>query len=129
MCVTLTPKAVQFMQRMVRFGSAGAAAGFRLTVKPGGCSGFDSNFTIEAQAQPNDTVVEDQGVRLFLEQSSCELLRGYTIDFNDTRLDSALVFTNPAAPHVCGCSSGSGAGPRTGQVSFMPKPASLCTKG
>ena len=46
MCVTITPRAAKYMRRMVRFGEGSAAAGFRLTVKPGGCSGFDSSFTV-----------------------------------------------------------------------------------
>lgn len=106
MCVTLTPAAATYMRRMVRFGEGTADCGFRLTVKAGGCSGFDSSFTIEAAPQADDTVVEQHGARLFLTKASCELLRGFTIDFAESRLDGGLTFTNPGAPHVCGCGAG-----------------------
>lgn len=106
MCVTLTLAAATYMRRMVRFGEGTTESGFRLTVKAGGCSGFDPSFTVEATPQPDDTVIEQHGARLFLTKASCELLRGYTIDFAESRLDGGLTFTNPVAPHVCGCGTG-----------------------
>ncbi|MBI2311491.1 MAG: iron-sulfur cluster assembly accessory protein [Betaproteobacteria bacterium] len=109
MCVTLTPAAAKFMGRMIRFGGAGANAGFRLSVKPGGCSGFESSFTIEAAAKPGDAVIEQEGVRLFLPEASCALLRGCTIDFRDSRLEGGLSFHHPAGPRACGCGAGLGA--------------------
>jgi iron-sulfur cluster assembly protein len=105
MCVKLTPAAGRFMQRMIRFAQAGPTAGFRLSVAPGGCSGFESNFTIEAAAQPGDTVVEQEGVTLLLPEASCALLRGCTIDFSESRAGGGLSFHNPAAPRACACSA------------------------
>ena len=106
MCVTLTPAAAAFMKRMIRFGGAGPDAGFRLSVKPGGCSGFDSQFTIEAEPQPGDSVTEQLGARLFLTAESCALLRGYEVDFVESRMDSSLKYSKPGEPHVCGCGAG-----------------------
>jgi Fe-S cluster assembly iron-binding protein IscA len=42
---TLTPAALKFMRRMVRFSET-PAGGFRLTVTPGGCSGSIAEFTV-----------------------------------------------------------------------------------
>ncbi|MBK8766561.1 MAG: hypothetical protein IPM01_18850 [Burkholderiaceae bacterium] len=41
--VTVTASAAKFMQRMVRF-SEHPTGGFRLTVSPGGCSGYASGL-------------------------------------------------------------------------------------
>ncbi len=123
MCVTLTPAAAKFMKTMSRLGQAGAVGGFRLNVKPGGCSGFDSSFSIEAAPHDGDTLIEQEGVRLFLDAASCELLRGYTIDFKESRLEGGLSFSNPGVVQSC-CGSGSGAGkPAAATVSCMPRPA------
>jgi iron-sulfur cluster assembly protein len=108
MCVTITPAAATFIKRMVRMGipAGSACAGFRLTVKAGGCSGFDSSFSVEAAAQETDTIVEQEGVRVFLPESTCELLRGHTIDFGESRMDGGLKFSKPGAAHACGCGAG-----------------------
>jgi iron-sulfur cluster assembly protein len=108
MCVTITPAAATFIKRMVRMGTpAGCAgSGFRLSVKAGGCSGFDSSFTVETAAQETDTIVEQEGVRVFLPESTCELLRGHTIDFAESRMDGGLKFSKPGAAHVCGYGAG-----------------------
>lgn len=105
MDLTITPKAGNFMRRMVRFGNAGAEAGFRLVVSPGGCSGLSSEFTIETAPQAGDWVLEQEGLTVFMPQSSRELLKGYTVDFADTMMETGLKFHNPNARGVCGCGS------------------------
>ena len=134
MCVTLSPAAAAFMKRMVRFGGAGADAGFRLSVKPGGCSGFDSSFTVEPAPQAGDSVIEQHGARLFLTADSCALLRGYEVDFVESRMDSRLSFSKPGEPHACACGSGQGSGRaeagaplRASPVAFM-RPGLGCVK-
>jgi iron-sulfur cluster assembly accessory protein len=130
MCVTITPRAAKFMKSMIRFNGGDANWGFRLTVKPGGCSGFDSSFTAESAALPGDTVVEQEGVILFLEEASCELLRGHTIEFRETRTDGGLAFHKPGAANVCGCGSGAGTGAaaKPASVVFMRPPAATCSR-
>jgi iron-sulfur cluster assembly accessory protein len=125
MCVTLTPAAATFMKRMVRFGGGSADSGFRLSVKAGGCSGFDSQFSVETQPQEGDAVIEQEGVRLFLTSDSCELLRGYVVDFVESRMDGSLKYTKPGEPHVCGC--GAGEPKSKASVVFM-RPGVGCVK-
>ena len=129
MCVTLTPAAASFMKRIVRFGGGSAESGFRLSVKPGGCSGFDSCFTVEPAPAEGDAVIEQLGARLFLTGDSCALLRGYTVDFTENSVDSRLSYRKDGTPEACGC--GSGEGPRAAAgaiaVKFF-KPGSGCTK-
>ncbi|MDZ7654364.1 MAG: iron-sulfur cluster assembly accessory protein [Sulfurimicrobium sp.] len=103
MNLTVTPKAENFMRRMVRFGLLGKKAGFRLVVSPGGCSGLSSEFTIESGPQFGDYVLELVDLNVFLPESSRELLEGYTIDFADTMMDTGLKFFNPNARGICGC--------------------------
>ena len=125
MCVMLTPAAATFMKRMIRFGGGSADSGFRLSVKPGGCSGFDSQFSIEGAPSEGDSVIEQQGVRLFLTAPSCELLRGYVVDFVESRMDGALKYSKPGEPHVCGC--GAGEPKSKASVVFM-RPGVGCVK-
>jgi iron-sulfur cluster assembly accessory protein len=110
--VTVTPAAQKFISRMIRF-SAHPAGGFRLTVSAGGCSGYNSEFTVEPAAQAGDGELLVNGVKLFLPAESRLMLDGVTIDFADTPTQSGLTFINPNAA-ACGCStSGDAAAPPT----------------
>ena len=110
MNVTMTSAAEKFIRRMVRFGGAGEDAGFRLTVTPGGCSGYNSEFTVEAAPLAGDAAVVVNGVKLFLPAESRLMLEGITIDFTDTPTKTGLAFINPNAA-ACGCSSSETAAP------------------
>jgi iron-sulfur cluster assembly accessory protein len=107
--VTVTPAAEKFMRRMVRF-SQHPAGGFRLSVAPGGCSGYTSEFTVESVPRGGDAELTVNGVRVFLPAESRLLLDGVTVDFTDTPLQSGLTFVNPNA-EACGCSSAGDAKP------------------
>ncbi len=101
--VTVTPAAEKFMRRMVRF-SEHPAGGFRLSVAPGGCSGYSSEFTIEAAPKTGDSELAVNGLRVFLTAESRLLLDGVTVDFTESAVQSGLAFINQNA-ETCGCSS------------------------
>lgn len=101
---TVSPAAEKFIRRMVKFSGLPASAGFRLIVTAGGCSGYSSEFTVEAQAAPGDEVADVNGIKVFLPAETRLLLDGVIVDFADTPTKSGLTFVNPnAAP--CACSS------------------------
>lgn len=101
---TVTPAAEKFIRRMVKFSGLPETAGFRLTVTPGGCSGYNSEFTVEAQPAAGDEVADVNGVRVFLPAESRLILNGVIVDFADTPTKSGLTFVNPSAA-PCACSS------------------------
>lgn len=119
MNVTITPSAEKFIRRMVRFGGP-EGSGFRLMVTAGGCSGLASEFTVESAPLPGDSVVESNGVKVFLPAESRLLLDGVTIDFSDTPTSSGLTFINPNASS-CGCSSSASPGMATVSVSSIAR--------
>jgi iron-sulfur cluster assembly accessory protein len=101
---SVSPAAEKFIRRMVKFSGLPDTAGFRLIVTPGGCSGYNSEFTVEAQPAPGDETAEVNGVKVFMPADTCTLLEGVIVDFADTPTKSGLTFVNPnAAP--CACSS------------------------
>ncbi len=114
--VTVTAAAEKFMRRMVRF-SEHPAGGFRLTVTPGGCSGYASEFTVEAAPRAGDAELGFNGVRVFLPAESRLMLDGCTVDFADTPTQSGLTFFNPNAAS-CGCST-------SGDSAAVPAQASV----
>ena len=111
MNITITERAAKFIGRMVRFNGGNSASGFRLLVTPGGCSGFNSSFTVESVPLEGDAVLESNGVKVFLPADSRILLEGVIVDFADTPMSTGLTFVNPNA-QPCACSSsGSGVQP------------------
>ena len=113
--ITVTAAAEKFLRRVLRFSGKPAGAGVRLTVSPGGCSGYNSDFTVQSAPQAGDAVLDVNGLALFLPAASCALLAGVTIDFADTLTQTGLTFMNPKAA-ACACASSAG----TGQVSGQP---------
>lgn len=101
--LTVTPAAEKFIRRMVRF-SDHPDGGFRLTVSAGGCSGYNSAFTVVPAPLAGDSELDLHGVKLFLPAESRLMLDGVTMDFADTPTQSGLSFFNPNAA-ACGCAS------------------------
>lgn len=101
--VHVTPAAQKFMRRMVRC-SEHPGGGFRLSVAPGGCAGYSSQFSVEPAAQRGDSEIALDGLRLFLPAETRLLLDGMTVDFTETATRAGLTFVNPNA-EACACST------------------------
>jgi iron-sulfur cluster assembly accessory protein len=106
--LTVTPAAAKFINRVVRFSGLAAGAGLRLAVKPGGCSGYSSEFSAQAAPAADEQLCEVGGVRLFLAAESRLLLNGLVVDFVETATESGLSFTDPNK-EACACSSAAAA--------------------
>ena len=75
----------------------------RVFVSGGGCSGFQYGFTFDDQINDNDTIVENHGVKLLVDQSSLDLLDGAEIDYQTSIQGESFVIRNPNAASTCGC--------------------------
>jgi len=80
-------------------------AGLRVSVMPGGCSGFRYELHVEERALADDITIETNGVRLFVDTFSAQYLNGTTIDYVSTMQSSGFTFENPNATGGCGCGS------------------------
>lgn len=79
--------------------------GLRVAVVGGGCSGFQYHLSFDHTARPDDTIVDQHGVRLFIDSTSFEYLRGMTIDYVTGLHGAGFKFLNPNATRTCGCGS------------------------
>ena len=103
--LTLTPQAAEQVRKVFEAEQAPATAGLRVGVMPGGCSGFKYALNIDEQPAEDDTVIESEGVRLFVDSFSGQYLNGVTIDYMVTMQSSGFTFENPNATGGCGCGS------------------------
>jgi iron-sulfur cluster assembly accessory protein len=81
------------------------SAGLRVSVLPGGCSGFKYSLNVEERALEDDMVAEVNGVRVFVDGFSAQYLTGITIDYVSSMQGSGFTFSNPNATGGCGCGS------------------------
>jgi len=94
LAMELTPAADKFIRRMMRC-STGATSGFRLKVRPGGCSGLAVEFDLAAEPGVNEVVWTHSELRIFLDSASCLLLDGSVVDFVDSRSLTGFVVATP----------------------------------
>ena len=80
-------------------------AGLRVRVIPGGCSGFQYSLNIEEESRQGDYILDEHGVRLFIDMFSAQYLNGVVIDYVTNVMGSGFTFTNPNATGSCGCGS------------------------
>ena len=101
----LTPTAAQKVQDFIEEHAAGTDAGLRVAVLPGGCSGFQYGLNIEDSPESDDEILEQAGVRIFVDPFSAQYLEGVEIDYVSSMMGSGFSFRNPNAAGGCGCGS------------------------
>ena len=77
--------------------------GLRVRVVPGGCSGFQYSLNIEEESRQGDFILNEHGVRLFVDMFSAQYLNGVQIDYVTGVMGSGFTFNNPNATGSCGC--------------------------
>jgi iron-sulfur cluster assembly protein len=102
--ITLTDRAREEVQKFISAEQVAAeTAGLRISVLPGGCSGFKYSLNIEERALDDDTVMDINSVRVFMDGFSMQYLNGVTVDYVTSMQGSGFTFSNPNATGGCGC--------------------------
>jgi len=82
-----------------------ARGGLRVSVQPGGCSGFKYGLLIEDEPAEDDIVVDQGGWKVFVDLFSAQYINGVIIDYVSSMQGSGFTFKNPNATGGCGCGS------------------------
>ena len=77
--------------------------GLRVSVKTGGCAGMSYVMEYTKEVNPNDEMIEDKGVKVFVDSSAVMYLLGTEMDYKKEELSSSFVFNNPNETERCGC--------------------------
>ena len=77
----------------------------RMSVKGGGCSGFQYEFTFDDKKEEDDFVIEKDSIKVFVDSMSAQYLMGATLDYKEEKFNSQFVITNPEVKSTCGCGS------------------------
>jgi iron-sulfur cluster assembly protein len=77
--------------------------GVRVAVKSGGCAGMSYMMEYTKDINPNDEVVEEKGVKVFVDSAAVMYLLGTEMDYKKEEFSSSFVFNNPNETERCGC--------------------------
>ncbi|HYP64499.1 MAG TPA: iron-sulfur cluster assembly accessory protein [Acidocella sp.] len=100
--IDLTDSAVNAV-RTAMAGASGPVGGLRIMVETGGCAGYKYSMGLVPDGNDDDEIVERDGIKLFVDPKSHNLLNGTTIDFVVALQGSGFTFNNPNANNSCSC--------------------------
>jgi iron-sulfur cluster assembly protein len=101
--ITITEKAVKEIKRIMDENKITQEFGLRVGVKGGGCSGLTYTLGFDPETREGDSVIEQEGVKLFVDGKSLFYLSGTQLDFSDGLNGKGFIFNNPNATKSCGC--------------------------
>src|SRR5205085_10698080 len=99
--INVTPKAIQKIRQT--FEKMGVQGGLRLGVLGGGCSGLSYQFKFDTKPRANDHVFDYGDVKVYVDPKSMLFLKGMTLDYKESLMQSGFEFINPNAHKSCGC--------------------------
>lgn len=103
--VLLTPKAVEMIKMTRQQEGLDTAAGLRIAVRGGGCSGFEYALDFENEVRDTDLVYPQGDIQVIVDPVSARYLSGTEIDYVFGMNGAGFKFNNPNAKGSCGCGS------------------------
>ncbi|HYI89466.1 MAG TPA: Fe-S cluster assembly scaffold SufA [Beijerinckiaceae bacterium] len=100
--ITLTDAAARRVKDIIAKADR-PLAGVRVGVRNGGCAGMSYTMEYAETAARGEDMVEDKGVKVFIDPKAVLFLFGTEMDFQTTKLASQFVFNNPNQTSACGC--------------------------
>ena len=99
--ITLTDNAALRIKKIMSDDKK--SLGVRVGVKSGGCAGMSYIMEYAKEINPNDEVVEDKGVKVFIDPGAIMYLLGTEMDYKKEQFSSSFIFKNPNETERCGC--------------------------
>ena len=101
--LTVTDKAAERVAKVVGEFDLPEAAGLKIGVTEGGCSGLNYDVKVAEGPGDDDTVFVLNSTKVFVNAFSAPYVSGMTIDWISSMQESRFVFDNPNATGGCGC--------------------------
>ena len=102
--ITLTQSAAEQVKALIAQAPEGQpVVGLRIGVQSGGCSGMSYFMEYAEDKNPMEEVIEDKGVKIFLDPKAAMYLIGTEMDYNEGEFQSGFTFKNPNETGRCGC--------------------------
>ena len=100
--ITLSDNAVKRIKEIMA-NKETKTLGVRVGVKSGGCAGMSYIMEYAKEINPADEIIEDKGVKVFIDSSAIMYLLGTEMDYKKQEFSSTFIFKNPNETERCGC--------------------------
>jgi len=100
--ITVTDKAAEKIKEFMQQESEKAEY-LRVYVQGGGCSGLSYGMGFETKPEEDDTIIEENGVKLLVDSYSQEHLNGANVDYIESLMGSGFKINNPNVTKSCSC--------------------------
>jgi iron-sulfur cluster assembly protein len=101
MTILITENAAKQIKKQLQ--KRGKGLGLKLGVKKSGCSGFAYTLDYADTLAEQDSVFEQQGVKVIVNHADIEYLNGIELDYRREGINEAFKFNNPNVVGTCGC--------------------------
>lgn len=101
--IVLTEPATTKLKELIAKHGTAEDSFLRVYVAGGGCSGMSYGLALDDEMQEGDQVVQDNGVRVVIDDQSAQYLDGSTVDYKETVAGSGFLISNPNNWSTCGC--------------------------
>jgi iron-sulfur cluster assembly protein len=99
--ISMTPVAAEKVRELLKQEND-PGLGLRIFVAGGGCSGLQYGMTLDEE-QDGDTVIEQNDIRMFVDDMSLSYITGSEVDYVDSLMGAGFTVNNPNAVSSCGC--------------------------
>jgi len=100
--ITLSDRAAERVKEIMASAKE-PIVGVRVGVASGGCAGMSYVMEYTKEVNPNDEVIEDKGVKVFVDAAAVMYLLGTEMEYKKEEFSSSFVFKNPNETERCGC--------------------------
>jgi iron-sulfur cluster assembly protein len=101
--ISITDSAAERIREILSSAEDNSIKGVRVSVVTGGCAGMSYEMNYIKEINSSDEVVEDRGVKVFIDPKAIMYLLGTSMDYKKDKFSSTFVFNNPNETERCGC--------------------------
>jgi len=101
--IKVSEEAKKEVSRLMADDKIPQGAVIRVGVEGGGCSGLTYKMDFAENAESDDKIFEDQGVKIAVDKKSFLYLAGTTLEYSGGLNGKGFEFNNPNASRTCGC--------------------------
>ncbi|MDR2645692.1 MAG: iron-sulfur cluster assembly accessory protein [Holosporaceae bacterium] len=98
--VNFTDRAIAYMRKAVM---EEGCLGIRINAVAGGCQGMTYELSFVKEIEPNDLILQDNDVNIYIAPAAIIFISGMTVDYVNSPMGGNIVFENPNAKSQCGC--------------------------
>jgi iron-sulfur cluster assembly protein len=100
--ITISPKAAEKVMEFMKQENKDSLY-LRVYVSGGGCSGLSYGMGFEEKPDEDDSLIDQNGIKMIVDSYSQKYLKGTNIDYIESLMGSGFKINNPNVTKSCSC--------------------------